>query len=395
MSTLPPETTTPTRAAGEALRVGQDGGQGRGAGTLGHDLLGLEQAGHRRLDLVLADQQHLGDQRLDHRQGEPARLLDGDALRHRRAAEVGREVVQQAIDRGVERGLDADDLDPGLEVPGRDGAAGDQAAATDRHHQHVEVGHRLEQLEPDRTLAGDDGGIVVGVDEGEPLLLLEPAGVGGGVLEPLAVQDDPGTVLAGALDLGQRREARHDDRGRDAQALGMVGDTLGVVAGRHGDDAAGALLRREAGELDQGTAGLERAGVLEVLQLEPDPGPGQARQGRRGDAGGHGDRAGDAAAGLLDGGEGDGHGPSFGASMGNGWTAGATSPGGSRIRPAAGWPRHGPAGSRWPGSRTRSAPRRAPRGCPGRCRGTPRSGRGTRSRPSSRWARPACGSCSP
>ena len=73
MSTLPPETMTPTRAAGEAMRVGQDRGQGRGTGTFGHDLLGLEQAGHRRLDLVLADQQHLGDQLLDHRQGEPAR----------------------------------------------------------------------------------------------------------------------------------------------------------------------------------------------------------------------------------------------------------------------------------------------------------------------------------
>ena len=249
---------------------------------------------------------------------------------------LGREVAQQTIDRGVEHGLDADDLDAGLEVPGRDGTAGDQAAATDRHHQHVKLGRGLEQLEPDRALAGDDGGIVVGVDEGEPLLLLEPAGVSGGVLEPLAVQDHPGTVLARALDLGQRREARHDDRGRNAQALGMVGDTLGVVAGRHGDDAAGALLRREAGELDQGTAGLERAGVLEVLQLEPDPCPGQARQGRRGDAGGHGDRAGDAAAGLLDGGEGDGHGPSFGASMENGRPAGAPGPGGSCIKPSCG-----------------------------------------------------------
>jgi len=150
------------------------------------------------------------------------------------------------------------------------------------------------------------------------------------------VQDHPGTVLARALDLGQRREAWHDDRGRNAQALSVVGDTLGVVAGRHGDHAAGTLLRREAGQLHQCAAGLERSGVLEVLQLEPDPGPGQARQGRRGDARGHGDRAGDAAAGLLDGGEGDSHGPSFGASMGNGRTAGVTGPGGSGIKSAAG-----------------------------------------------------------
>ena len=91
MSTLPPETTTPTVRPVKRCGWASDGGQGRGAGTLGHDLLGLEQAGHRRLDLVLADQQHLGDQRLDDRQGELARLLDGDALGHGWAAEVGRQ----------------------------------------------------------------------------------------------------------------------------------------------------------------------------------------------------------------------------------------------------------------------------------------------------------------
>ena len=37
---------------------------------------------------------------------------------------------------------------------------------------------------------------------------------------------------------------RHDDGRGDAEALGVIGDRLGVVAGRHGDDAAPALLRR-------------------------------------------------------------------------------------------------------------------------------------------------------
>ena len=88
MSTLPPETMTPTvrpvKRCGWARTAAK-----AAARHLGHDLLGLEQAGHRRLDLVLADQQHLGDQLLDHRQGEPARVLDGDALGHGRAAGLG------------------------------------------------------------------------------------------------------------------------------------------------------------------------------------------------------------------------------------------------------------------------------------------------------------------
>ena len=62
----------------------------------------------------------------------------------------------------------------------RDGAAGDQPAAADRHHQRVQVRDLTEHFQGDRALTGDDEGIVKGVDEDEPLALGELLRVLGG-----------------------------------------------------------------------------------------------------------------------------------------------------------------------------------------------------------------------
>ena len=56
---------------------------------------------------------------------------------------------------------------------------GGQAAAADRDQHAGEVGHLLEQLQPDRALPRDHGGVVEGVDEGEALGL----GVGAGLAD--------------------------------------------------------------------------------------------------------------------------------------------------------------------------------------------------------------------
>src|SRR3954468_18956634 len=50
----------------------------------------------------------------------------------------------------------------------------------------------------------------------------------------------------------------------------MIGDALGMIAGRHGDDAAAALIRRQRGEAVQRATFLERGGELQVLEFEPD-----------------------------------------------------------------------------------------------------------------------------
>ena len=79
---------------------------------------------------------------------------------------------------------------PGLIALAAVGDAADQPAAADRHDQHVEVGHRGEHFERDRPRARDDRGVVERMDEHQPALGLELLGVGVGVVEPFAVEDD-------------------------------------------------------------------------------------------------------------------------------------------------------------------------------------------------------------
>ena len=78
--------------------------------------------------------------------------------------------VDGVVEGGIERGLDADDLDRWLERLRRDRDAGDQSAAADRDDDLVEVRRVGQHLERDGALAGHDGGIVVGMDEGEAFL---------------------------------------------------------------------------------------------------------------------------------------------------------------------------------------------------------------------------------
>ncbi len=146
------------------------------------------------------------------------------------------------IHRRIELHLDADDLDRGLDVLGGDGDAANDPAAADRHDDAVEVGRVLEHLDADRALSGDDLVVVIGVDEKEALFLDQGLGGDLAVGQRLARQDDTGAMRPGALDLGRGRRLRHHDGGRDAEPLGMIGDGLRMIAGRHGDDAAGPFL---------------------------------------------------------------------------------------------------------------------------------------------------------
>jgi hypothetical protein len=71
------------------------------------------------------------------------------------------------------------------------------------------------------------------------------------------VQHHLRAVRFGRLDLHERRRHRHHDGSRNAQPPRMIGDRLGVIAGRHGDDAATALGRGERRQLHAGAALLE------------------------------------------------------------------------------------------------------------------------------------------
>ena len=140
------------------------------------------------------------------------------------------------------------------------------------------VGHLLGQLEADRALAGDDTGVVEGMDEDEPALGLELHCAGIGLVVVLSVQDDLGAVPPRPRDLAQRRPGRHgDDRG-DAEAGRVKGHGEAVVARARRHDAAASL---GGTELEQGIGGaalLEGARHLEVLELDEDARPGHGRQ---------------------------------------------------------------------------------------------------------------------
>jgi hypothetical protein len=142
----------------------------------------------------------------------------------------------------------------------------------------VELRHVLQHFERDRALACDDARIVVGMHEHQLLRRRQPMRLGGGFGQRVAMQDNARAMAACMLHLRVGREGRHDDGGGNAEPAGMIGHALGMVAGRHSDDAALSFVGRELQQGVERAALLERGGELQVLELDPDVGLGDARQ---------------------------------------------------------------------------------------------------------------------
>ena len=261
--------------------MGEHGGERRGARPLDDQFFDFGGELHRVLDIAFADQQDVGDQRLDRRPGEGPRALDRDALGDGVAVAGRAFPLQRPGHRWTQLGLDADHLDLRLDRPRRRGAARDQAAAADGHHQHLEPGHLVQHLQRHRALAGDDMGVVVGMDEDAPLPSAPIRREAGGLGQAVAVQHHRRAEALGVGDLVERRRARHHDGRRDAECGGVKGDRLGVVARRHGDDAGAPFRRAQRQQLVERATLLERRGVLQVLQLEEQPRAADLGQGAR------------------------------------------------------------------------------------------------------------------
>ena len=152
-----------------------------------------------------------------------------------------------------------------------EGASAFTAVATPDERPPPETGTRtlrharqvLDDLEAARSLARDDGGIVVGLDHDEAPLAHERQRQLVPLLRVVAGEDDLGAIAADALDLHARRALRHADDGRGTQQPSGAGDGLRVVARRVGDDAAGSLGIGQGGDLVVRAAHLEGTDRLE------------------------------------------------------------------------------------------------------------------------------------
>jgi hypothetical protein len=220
------------------------------------------------LDVALVHQQQVVHQARHHLLGDLARRAHGYALGDGGIAHG----VLRAL-HGVDHGrkalrLHAHHLDAQLERLGRRGHARDEAAAAHGEDEHVQPRLLAQHLQRQRALACGDGLVVVGVHEGQALLMGELVGMRACFLQRVAVQHHLGAEAARALHLHAGREARHDDHRAHAQALCVVGHALGMVARAHRHHAARALAGRELREPIARAAFLERGGELQVLELE-------------------------------------------------------------------------------------------------------------------------------
>jgi len=247
------------------------GGEGAGGGGLGEDFGAFEEELEGGDGFGIGDHRDAFDMLLDEAQG--TRGDGGGAKGFGDGGDSGeRDGVASgdSLGHGVGTdGFDAPDADFGVEGLGGDGDAADEAAAADADDEVSGGGEVFQNLEAGGALAGDDEGVVKGVD-GDGALAFALGELGEGVGDG-GRQDHLGAVVAGGAEVIGGRGGRHEDGGAEAEFAGGVGDSLGVVAAADGGDVA-ARGEPSGEELIEGAAGLERAGFLEELELEVDVG---------------------------------------------------------------------------------------------------------------------------
>ena len=166
--------------------------------------------------------------------------------------------------------LHAVDLHAGVEQLCQRGNAGGKPAAADGHQNHVHIRQVGENFIGDGALSRGHPQVVEGVDIGQPLLLAEPGGLGGGIVKGCAVDDDVCPVAPCVLHLDEGGSGRHDHRGGHPGLLGGIGNALSVVSGGGGNQPPLLFLLGEGGDGIVSAPNLIGAGHLHVLRLEVD-----------------------------------------------------------------------------------------------------------------------------
>ena len=154
-------------------------------------------------------------------------------------------LVQAAVHTGGTLGLYAVHLD--LRAQGLDGKGntGNQSAAAHRHHHSIHIRQLVKDLQADGTLPGDDLLVIVGVDKGHVVLLLQLHGLVVGFVVGAGHKADLRAQIFGVFHLHQGCAVRHTDDAADAAPGSGQRHALRMVARRAGNHALGALLLRK------------------------------------------------------------------------------------------------------------------------------------------------------
>ena len=238
--------------------------------TLGHQFLVLHQGENGRRRLVLGHGNDIVHILLAQLIGQLARGLDLNAVRKGGGSFQGLVLVlvQAAVHTGGTLGLYTVHLD--LRPQGLDGKgnAGDQSAAAHRHHHSVHIRQLVKDFQADGALPGDDLLVIVGVDKGHVVLLLQLHGLIVGFIVGAGHKADLRAQIFGILHLHQGRAVRHTDDAADAAPGSRQRHALRMVARRAGNDALCAFLFGKLADLIVSAPHLKAAGSLQVLGLE-------------------------------------------------------------------------------------------------------------------------------
>ena len=230
-------------------------------------------------DLDLTHQEHVVHHTVDNGVGVGAGLFYRDTVGNGLIAGIiGENLMISVVHGRIQGRLYAMDFDLGLQRLGGDAHAGNQPTTADSDDHGVQIGFIFKHFQRYRALARDDLCVVIGVDEGITVLGAEIQCMIAGFDKAVPVQHHLGTQGLGAGNLGKGRVFGHDDGGGGAQLMGEIAHPLGVIARRRRNNSGLALIIRKAQQLNQRTAHLERAGMLQIFQLQPHLGTAQLGQ---------------------------------------------------------------------------------------------------------------------
>ena len=161
-----------------------------------------------------------------------------------------------------------DDVDLRIQKLGEGRNAGRETASSDGYQDGIDNWELLDDFHGDGALAGRDGQIIKGMDEGVAVFRSELKSLLAGIVIDISVENNLRAVALCPLYLDQGRRCRHDNDSLAAVGFCGVRDSLCVVARGCRDETLLTVLLTHRADLIIGTANLVGAGYLHVLRLQ-------------------------------------------------------------------------------------------------------------------------------